>query len=51
MKKKILLTYAMYGNGHRAIAEYIESYFKLVGHLYIVYLIQKLVQLLLIKQV
>ena len=28
MKKKILLTYAMYGNGHRAIAEYIESYFK-----------------------
>lgn len=28
MKKKILLTYAMYGNGHRAIAQYIESYFK-----------------------
>lgn len=28
MKKRILLTYAMYGNGHRAIAEYIESYFK-----------------------
>lgn len=26
MKKRILLTYAMYGNGHRAIAEYIESY-------------------------
>lgn len=28
MKKRILLTYAMYGNGHRAVAEYIESYFK-----------------------
>ncbi len=28
MKKRILLTYAMYGNGHRAIAEYIQSYFK-----------------------
>lgn len=28
MKKRILLTYAMYGNGHRAIAEYIESYFR-----------------------
>lgn len=28
MKKKILLTYAMYGNGHRAVAEYIQSYFK-----------------------
>jgi len=28
MKKRILLTYCMYGNGHRAIAEYIESYFK-----------------------
>ena len=28
MKKKILLTYAMYGNGHRAVAEYIEKYFK-----------------------
>lgn len=28
MKKRILLTYAMYGNGHRAIAQYIESYFK-----------------------
>ena len=28
MKKRILLTYAMYGNGHRAIANYIESYFK-----------------------
>lgn len=28
MKKKILITYAMYGNGHRAIAEYIEKYFK-----------------------
>lgn len=28
MKKRILLTYAMYGNGHRAIAEYIEKYFK-----------------------
>lgn len=28
MKKRILLTYAMYGNGHRAISEYIEKYFK-----------------------
>lgn len=28
MKKRILLTYAMYGNGHRAVAQYIESYFK-----------------------
>ena len=28
MKKKILITYAMYGNGHRAVAEYIEKYFK-----------------------
>ena len=28
MKKRILLTYCMYGNGHRAIAEYIEKYFK-----------------------
>ena len=28
MKKRILLTYATYGNGHRAIAEYIQSYFK-----------------------
>lgn len=28
MKKRILLTYAMYGNGHRAIAQYIESYLK-----------------------
>ena len=28
MKKRILLTYAMYGNGHRAIAQYIEKYFK-----------------------
>lgn len=28
MKKRILLTYAMYGNGHRAIANYIENYFK-----------------------
>lgn len=28
MKKRILLTYAMYGNGHRAIAEYIASYLK-----------------------
>ena len=28
MKKRILLTYATYGNGHRAIAQYIESYFK-----------------------
>lgn len=28
MKKRILLTYALYGNGHRAIAEYIEKYFK-----------------------
>ena len=28
MKKRILLTYATYGNGHRAVAQYIESYFK-----------------------
>lgn len=28
MKKRILLTYAMYGNGHRAVAQYIESYLK-----------------------
>ena len=28
MKKKILITYAMYGSGHKAIAEYIEKYFK-----------------------
>mgnify|MGYP003301849249 CR=1 FL=1 len=28
MKKRILLTYATYGNGHRAIAEYIKSYFE-----------------------
>ncbi len=28
MKKRILLTYAMYGNGHRAVAQYIEKYFK-----------------------
>lgn len=28
MKKKILITYAMYGNGHRAVAQYIERYFK-----------------------
>lgn len=28
MKKKILITYAMYGNGHRAVAEYIQKYFK-----------------------
>lgn len=28
MKKRILLTYAMYGNGHRAVAEYIQSYFR-----------------------
>lgn len=28
MKKRILLTYAMYGNGHRAVAEYIKSYFE-----------------------
>lgn len=28
MKKRILLTYCMYGNGHRAVAEYIENYFK-----------------------
>ena len=28
MKKRILLTYATYGNGHRAIAEYIQSYLK-----------------------
>ena len=28
MKKRILLTYAMYGTGHKAIAQYIEKYFK-----------------------
>lgn len=28
MKRRILLTYAMYGNGHRAVAQYIESYLK-----------------------
>ena len=28
MKKRILLTYAMYGSGHRAIAQYIEKYLK-----------------------
>ncbi len=28
MKKKILITYAMYGSGHRAVAKYIENYFK-----------------------
>ena len=28
MKKRILITYAMYGSGHRAVAEYIEKYFK-----------------------
>lgn len=28
MKKRVLLTYAMYGNGHRAVAQYIESYLK-----------------------
>lgn len=27
MKKRILITYAMYGNGHRAVAEYIEKFF------------------------
>lgn len=28
MKKRILIPYATYGNGHRAIAQYIEQYFK-----------------------
>ena len=28
MKKKILITYASYGNGHKAIANYIATYFK-----------------------
>lgn len=28
MKKKILIPYCMYGNGHRAIAQYITDYFK-----------------------
>ena len=28
MKKKILIVYALYGNGHRAVAEYIEKYLK-----------------------
>lgn len=27
MKKRILIPYCMYGNGHRAIAEYIKTYF------------------------
>ena len=26
--KKILITYATYGNGHKAIAEYIANYLK-----------------------
>ena len=28
MKKRIFIPYCMYGNGHRAIAEYITNYFK-----------------------
>ena len=28
MKKKILIPYASYGSGHKAIAKYIENYFK-----------------------
>ena len=28
MKKKILIPYASYGSGHKAIARYIEKYFK-----------------------
>ncbi|MBO5120589.1 MAG: hypothetical protein J6C28_02740 [Bacilli bacterium] len=28
MKKKILITYAMYGSGHKAVAEYIKKYFE-----------------------
>ena len=28
MKKKILIPYATYGSGHKAIAQYIENYFK-----------------------
>ena len=28
MKKRILLTYAMYGSGHRAVAKYIENYLR-----------------------
>ena len=28
MKKKILILYATYGNGHKAISQYIEKYFK-----------------------
>ena len=27
MKKKILIIYASYGNGHKAIGKYIEKYF------------------------
>ena len=27
MKKKILIIYASYGNGHKAIGKYIERYF------------------------
>ena len=28
MRKRVLIPYCMYGNGHRAIAQYIEKYFK-----------------------
>lgn len=28
MKKRILITYASFGSGHKTIAEYVESYFK-----------------------
>ena len=26
--KKILITYASYGSGHKSVAEYVEDYFK-----------------------
>ena len=31
MKKRILIPYATYGNGHKAIAEYIKNYFESKG--------------------
>ena len=31
-KKKILIPYASYGNGHKAIAEYIKNYFESTGN-------------------
>lgn len=32
MKKKILIPYATYGNGHKAIAQYIKKYFEETGN-------------------